>query len=138
MSPSAIQSLDNLRQRTAVVYDGFCPFCTSYVQLQRFRETIGPVELVDAREHPDLSRSLIDAGYDLDQGMVFSWQGELFHGEDSLHRIALLSSKVGIANRLMAKMFQNAAVCRAMYPLLRSGRNAALALLRRPKLSSSR
>ncbi len=137
MSPSTIHSLEDLRARTAVVYDGFCPFCTNYVRLQRFRTTIGPVDLIDAREHPVLARALTAAGYDLDDGMVFSWQGELYHGDDSLNRIALLSSKSGVANRIMAMMFSSPAVCRVAYPFLRMGRNAALAMLRRPKLNSS-
>jgi predicted DCC family thiol-disulfide oxidoreductase YuxK len=36
-----------------IIYDGDCPFCCAYVRLHRFREDIGPVELLSARDADD-------------------------------------------------------------------------------------
>ena len=32
-----------------IIYDGQCPFCSRYVRLVRLRDSLGQVELVDAR-----------------------------------------------------------------------------------------
>src|SRR5690606_25765599 len=37
-----------------IVYDGDCPFCTSYIRLLRIRDAAGPVRLVNAREDHDV------------------------------------------------------------------------------------
>ena len=42
---------------TYVVYDGECPFCSSYVKLLRLREAAGSIVLLNAREdHPVVRR----------------------------------------------------------------------------------
>ena len=114
-----------------VVYDGECPFCTSFVKLVRLRETLGPVELVNARTaHPVVER-LRHAGFDLNEGMAFVHQGVVHHGDEAVHRLALLSTPVGPFNAMNRWVFESPARARALYPFLRAGRNAALKLLGR-------
>ena len=119
-----------------VVYDGDCPFCSRYVAFQRFRETVGRVELVDGRERPSIAASLGVAGYPLDTGMVLVWRGEIYHGDACIHRLALLSSGSGLFNQLNAAIFGNRTVARVLYPILRKGRDAVLWVLGRSRFSS--
>lgn len=42
--------------RNLLLYDGDCPFCSNYVQLMQLRKTIGPLDVLNMREHPDWRR----------------------------------------------------------------------------------
>lgn len=117
-----------------LIYDGGCPFCSAYVQLFRFREAVGTVHLIDAREGGPLVDELVQSGMDLDEGMVLKMAGRLYHGDDCVHALALMSGDQSFFNRLNAWVFKSPARSRFLYPILRAGRNAALALLGRRKL----
>lgn len=118
-----------------IVYDGECPFCSSYVRLLRLRQSIGPVRLVDARSSDPLVEALKAAGVDLDEGMVLKLGDRIYHGDECVHTLALLSTSVGLFNRLNAALFRSRTASRALYPILRTGRNAVLSLLGRRKIS---
>lgn len=120
-----------------IIYDGDCPFCRNYVRFVRLRETLGPVALVDARGNPGLAQDLARRGYGLDDGMVLMMDGQVYHGDDCLHRLALMSTGNGIFNRLNAWLFRSARVSRVLYPVLRAGRNTTLRLLGRRPISDS-
>lgn len=121
-----------------IVYDGQCPFCSRYVQLVRLRETLGPVKLIDARGGGPEVDALLDAGIDLDEGMALKTGGRIYHGDECINMLALLSTRSGVFNRLNATVFRSRAVSRLLYPALRVGRNVALRLLRREKIGRRR
>lgn len=115
-----------------LIFDGECPVCTAY----SCNVDAGPasVKRVNARTlSPEVQRA-IDAGVDLDEGMVVLHDGQLFHGADAMHRMAMLAPRAGMRNRLNRLIFGNQAVARAIYPSLRAGRNLLLRLLGRQKI----
>ncbi|MFP4539257.1 MAG: thiol-disulfide oxidoreductase DCC family protein [Dichotomicrobium sp.] len=118
-----------------VVYDGECPFCSAYVRLVRLREAVGPVELLDARAHPGLVAELHAEGIDLNETMAVRYGGRTYVGAEAMEVLSLLSSDSGRANRLFARIFRDGRRARRLYPWLRSGRNLALRLLGRKKLT---
>ena len=59
-----------------IIYDGDCPFCSSYVALLRLREQYD-VRLVDARKEPALAAQY---GLDLNEGMIVDLDGKVHHG----------------------------------------------------------
>lgn len=130
----AVQATRDGHKGATIVYDGGCPFCTAYVRLVRLREAVGPVSLVDARGGGPLVDEIAAAKLDLDDGMVLKLDGVLYHGDECLNRLALLSTSSGAFNRLNARLFSNPAAARIAYPMLRAGRNLALRLLGRQKL----
>jgi predicted DCC family thiol-disulfide oxidoreductase YuxK len=117
-----------------IVYDGDCPFCSRYVKLVRLREALGPVSIINAREGGPLVDEVVEAGLDLDEGMVLKVDGQLFHGDDCIHRLALLSTPSGVFNHVNRAIFRSPRVSRLLYPLFRSGRNLVLRLLGRKKI----
>jgi predicted DCC family thiol-disulfide oxidoreductase YuxK len=121
-----------------VVYDGQCPFCSRYVSLLRLRDTLGRVELVDARNGGPIVDEIVAAGIDLDEGMTLKMNGRLYHGAECIHRLALLSTPSTTFNRINRAIFRRDAISRALYPVLRSGRNAVLRVLGRPKFENPR
>src|SRR5215469_13364692 len=89
-----------------VYYDGNCPLCRSYTRMMRLRETVGRVDLVDAREAPDAVSRFSSLGLNkIDDGFVVDANGRLYHGADALHMLALLTAPVGVFNRINAAIF---------------------------------
>lgn len=119
-----------------IVYDGDCPFCANYIRFTRLRQAAGKVELIDARSDHPIIAEITRAGLDLDEGMVMKQGGQLFHGDDVVHRLALMTTGSGPFNAAMAAVFKSPRRARALYPWLRAGRNAALMLLGRGKIAN--
>src|SRR5438046_960309 len=70
-----------------IIYDGDCPFCSSYVALLRLREQYD-VHLVDARKEPAVAARY---GLDLNEGMVVDLDGQVHHGARAMSLLARLS-----------------------------------------------
>jgi predicted DCC family thiol-disulfide oxidoreductase YuxK len=122
--------------RLTVYYDGDCPLCRSYTRMMRLRETIGRVDLVDARQAPDAVSRFSSLGLKIDEGFVVDANGRLYHGADALHALALLTSPVGVFNRINPIIFSRPRLAAFLYPLLVRGRAWLLWLLgRKPILS---
>jgi predicted DCC family thiol-disulfide oxidoreductase YuxK len=117
-----------------ILYDGDCPFCRSYLHMQRLRQAIGPVRLVNARDGGPEVTAATEAGLDLDQGMVLSYEGRLYHGDACMNMLALLSDDRRLLARLVNWLFASRNRASALYPLLRAGRNLTLRLLSRRRL----
>jgi predicted DCC family thiol-disulfide oxidoreductase YuxK len=120
----------------AIVYDGDCPFCSRYVKLLKLRDTIGPVELIDARDANPVVQTINAAGIDLDSGFVFIFAGRCYHAEEAIHRLALLTTPVGLFNRTTVAVFRSPVASKIFYPVLLFGRNMVLRLKSRDKLNS--
>ena len=112
-----------------IIYDGDCPFCSSYVRLLRLRETFGEVELIDARGRPELVEELARQNLNLDEGMVLVLNGEYFHGSECIHRLALLATPSNTFNRINRLIFERERLATVLYPILRAGRNLSLKIL---------
>jgi predicted DCC family thiol-disulfide oxidoreductase YuxK len=126
-------------EELAIIYDRQCPVCTAYscsVDVDE-RQASG-VKRINARSADDpLVRQAVEAGLDLDDGMVVVHQGRLYHGADALNIMARLAPDRGLGNRLNRLLFGNRTVARLSYPALRAGRNLLLKILGRKKIKDS-
>ena len=111
-----------------VVYDGECIFCRNFARLLRLRESVGPVELLDARSGDPRVIAYQRQGYDLNQGMLFVWQGRVYHAAAAMQALAALTTPVTWFNRLAAAMFSHPTAARLCYPVLNGGRMLLLFL----------
>lgn len=119
-----------------LVYDGQCPFCSTYSRTLRLEAAAGRLTLVDARgDHPVLAE-IRARGLDLDEGMVLKANGEFHHGADCLNRLALLASNESAAGRINRRLFARPRVAAACYPALRFARNLALRLMGRSRIGA--
>jgi predicted DCC family thiol-disulfide oxidoreductase YuxK len=119
-----------------LIYDGECPVCSAYVTYVRFRESVGRVQLVNARSAREWFDRVQAQGLDLDEGMVLVYGGRFYHGADCIHMLALLSTPSGVFNRLNAAIFRRPRLARWLYPVLRAGRNMLLRILGRSRINS--
>jgi predicted DCC family thiol-disulfide oxidoreductase YuxK len=127
-----------MRDGITIIYDGQCPFCTSYVSMMRLRETAGPVELVDARSGDPRVAEAVEAGLDLDRGMVVIWKGRKFFGEDAVHLLATLSDPRGFMNAVQRALFGSPRRAALLYPLLARGRRLFLRVVGRRTIAEAR
>jgi predicted DCC family thiol-disulfide oxidoreductase YuxK len=109
-----------------IIYDGDCIFCQNYARYVRLRETVGRVELLDARSNDPRLSTYWQRGYDFNEGMLFVYKGSVYYGSDAVHVLAGLSSPISWFNRLNRAIFASRTVSRVLYPLLKLGRRAAL------------
>jgi predicted DCC family thiol-disulfide oxidoreductase YuxK len=114
-----------------VVYDGECPFCSSYVTLYRIRQQTDHVHLIDARSGHPLVADIRRAGFDLDVGMVVKFEGRFYHGAEAMNVLAILGSGSGFFNRLNRALFRHPRLSRILYPWMVRGRLLVLRMLGR-------
>lgn len=114
-----------------LVYDRDCPFCSAAAHMVRIKQAVGELQIVNAREAGDseVMRAIDAEGMDLNEGIVVSFEGRLYHGQDALHLLAMIGSKSGWLNRLNVALFRNRTTVRLAYPVMKGVRNAALRLL---------
>jgi predicted DCC family thiol-disulfide oxidoreductase YuxK len=120
-----------------VVYDGQCPFCSSFVLLYRIREHAKHVHLIDARSAHPIVDEVNRQRLDLNEGMVVKFRGRLYHGSEAMNILAILGSGKTVFNRLNRVLFRRPGVARLLYPLLARGRLITLRLLGRPLISGT-
>jgi predicted DCC family thiol-disulfide oxidoreductase YuxK len=119
-----------------LVYDEECPLCDAYCRVVRLRESVGELRLVNAREDSAVMQEITRQGLDIDQGMVLKVDGMLYYGSDAIHALSLMSSASGAANRINYWIFRSRSRSRFLYPVLRSGRNFLLKVLRKTKINN--
>ncbi|MBC8048523.1 MAG: DUF393 domain-containing protein [Chitinophagales bacterium] len=120
-----------------IVYDGECPFCTRYAKLVRLRETVGPVRIIDARSDDPLVAEVKAAGLDLDEGMAVKFNGRIYHGDECVHLLSLLTTPSGLVNRFMKTVFSSRRMSRIFYPWMVAGRNLSLRAMGNKKIGAS-
>jgi predicted DCC family thiol-disulfide oxidoreductase YuxK len=120
--PVLSSAMDKIR----LIYDGDCPFCSKYAQLVRFREAVGEVQMLNAREHPEVVNEMKAKGVNLDKGMALTINDNVYHGADAVNRIALMSTGSGAFNAFTAAVFKSRLLSKTVYPVLKVARKAAL------------
>lgn len=128
------ESVARKPQTLSIFYDGECPFCTSYVRYYRLNDGEITVSMVNLRNHPEKVAEFDASGLNVDDGMVVILDGETYHGSEAVHVLALLSTRIGVFNKVNRWVFSRRRLARVLYPIMVGGRNLLLALLGRSKI----
>ncbi|PLS20457.1 thiol-disulfide oxidoreductase DCC family protein [Neptunicoccus cionae] len=120
-----------MTQTLKIVYDGDCPFCARYVRFIRLKDTVGDVDLIDARSDDPAVEQVRATGVNLNDGMALIDGDRIYFGDECIHRLALMSTPSGLFNRLNAAVFRSPALSRLLYPVLKTGRAITLRLMGR-------
>ena len=123
-------------KKVLLVYDRECPVFHNYCQTVRIRESVGELQVVNAREQSDLMDEITARGFDVDQGMVLKLGEQFYYGADAIHALALISTRTGILNRMNYWLFSSKRLSHILYPVLRFLRNLLLKLLGRHKINN--
>lgn len=120
-----------------LVYDGECPICSAYCKALAIRQLESRFEIVNARQYHPILEIINEKGLDMEEGFVLKIENEYFHGADAIHRLALISTGIGLFNRLNYLIFKSTYSSKILYPFLRTGRNIILFLLGRRKMDEA-
>jgi predicted DCC family thiol-disulfide oxidoreductase YuxK len=123
------------KEEIILVYDQECPFCYHYSQLIRIKKDFGKLTMINARDDHKVVKDIKKLGFDLNKGMIVKIAEQYYHGADALNILALLSSRSGLFNKLNYWCFKSKTISVWLYPILRSGRNLVLVLLRKNKIT---
>ena len=119
-----------------LVYDKECPACNNYCQMVRIRESVGELQLVDAREASPIMDEITAANLDIDEGMVLKMNDQLYYGADAIHALSMISSRSGLFNRMTYWVFKSKRASHVLYPILKMGRLVLLKLMRKTKINN--
>ncbi|MBN9288130.1 MAG: DUF393 domain-containing protein [Gammaproteobacteria bacterium] len=112
-------------QTVYIIYDGDCPFCSNCAKALRIKETIGSLKLINAREE-NIQSLLNGQQFDLNEGMLVIMEGKYYHGAQAAYILSLLSTRVGLFNKLNFLLFHKLFLARMLYPVFRGIRNVIL------------
>jgi len=116
-----------------ILYDGACPFCSAYVRYSRLKARIGEIDLVDARQAPDLVSAYAADGYAIDDSFIV----------DDGRRVLVHGAAMAFIHGQLAPrwtglpLLADPRLLDAVYPALRSMRNGALRLLGVPLIAAA-
>jgi len=119
-----------------LVYDKQCPVCDVYCRIARIRESAGTLRRVNARDAGTIMDEITAAGLDIDEGMVLKVGTTLYYGADAIHVLSLMSSRLGVFNRLTYWMFRSRSFSAILYPSFRFLRNLLLKLLHKSRINN--
>lgn len=122
--------------KVLLVYDKQCPACDFYCNLVQIKESVGELQLVDAREDSAVMAEITQLGLDIDQGMVLKLDGQIYYGPEAINMLSLIGSRSGFFNRLNYWLFSSPRMSAVLYPVFRSLRNLLLKALRVTKINN--
>ena len=130
------QEVEDLVGEIDLIYDSHCPACDYYCHLVKIRESLGPLNLIDTRDNPDILQQITARGWDIDEGMVLRVADQLYYGSEAIHLLSLLGTSSGLFNRLNFWIFKSAQRADICYPLLRACMGLLLKILRRSRINN--
>jgi predicted DCC family thiol-disulfide oxidoreductase YuxK len=118
-----------------LLYDGDCPACSAYVAMARLRQRCPDLRILSARSEPALVAKLRRDGYEINEGMVLSLDGQIHFAAEATRMIAILGRASPSRWRKRALGFIGTAPwARLLYPWLNRGRQLLLWMLGRRRI----
>ena len=119
-----------------LVYDKQCPLCDYYCRKIDVSDMHGRLVRIDAREESEIMAEITARVLDIDEGMVLKIGDDLYYGADAINKLALLSSKSGLFNRIASATFSWRPMARLLYPMMKFCRNLLLKMLGRSRINN--
>ena len=88
------------KKHIQLIYDKECPVCRWYCHIIRIRQSLGNLEIINAREDSELINNISRQGFDLNQGMLLKIDNNFYTDAEAIHILALMSTRSDIFNRM--------------------------------------
>ena len=109
------------------IYDGECPFCNHFAELLELKSKINKITIHDGRKNPEIIKSLLDKGYDIDRGAILLKDNDIFHGAEAINKICKqINNPSGKLLKLLSNIFKSDQRTNLLFPFLVRARRLAL------------
>ena len=109
------------------IYDGECPFCNHFAELLELKSKINKITILDGRKNPEIIKSLLDKGYDIDRGAILLNDNDIFHGAEAINKICKqINNPSGKLLKLLSNIFKSDKRTNLLFPFLVRARRLAL------------
>ena len=109
------------------IYDGECPFCNHFAELLELKSKINKITILDGRKNPEIIKSLLYKGYDIDRGAILLKDNDIFHGAEAINKICnQINNPSGKLLKLLSNIFKSDKRTNLLFPLLVRARRLAL------------
>ena len=109
------------------IYDGECPFCNHFAELLELKSKINKITILDGRKNPEIIKSLLDKGYDIDRGAILLKDNDIFHGAEAINKICKqINNPSGKLLKLLSNIFKSHKRTNLLFPFLVRARRLAL------------
>ena len=109
------------------IYDGECPFCNHFAELLELKSKINKITILDGRKNPEIIKSLLDKGYDIDRGAILLKDNDIFHGAEAINKICKqINNPSGKLLKLLSNIFKSDQRTILLFPFLVRARRLAL------------
>ena len=109
------------------IYDGECPFCNHFAELLELKSKINKITILDGRKNPEIIKSLLEKGYDIDRGAILLKDGDIFHGAEAINKICnQINNPSGKLLKLLSNIFKSNKRTNLLFPFLVRARRFAL------------
>lgn len=122
------------KNKIYLIYDDDCLLCRQSAKALRLKKAVGQLATINARSHHPLVKEAIQKGYDLNEGIIVKYNDQFYYGTDAIHVLALLSTPVGIFNRLNSLIFRHTLSAKLLYPFFKTIRKLLLIIRKTPKI----
>ena len=109
------------------IYDGECPFCNHFAELLEMKSKIINIKILDGRKNLSLIRSLLEKGYDIDNGAILLKDDHIFHGAEAINTICKeITNPSNNLLKILSIAFKSNKRAKLLFPLLIRARRLAL------------
>ncbi len=109
------------------IYDGECPFCNHFAELLEIKSEIINIKILDGRKNLTLIESLLEKGYDLDNGAILLKDEDILHGADAINTICKqITNPSSSLLMILSTVFESNKRTNLIFPLLVRARRFAL------------
>lgn len=121
------------QDKNYLLYDGECPFCTSFSKFYELKKALPNIEIVSMRDAARLQALSLPQDLDFNKGMILVLEdGRILQGEPAFHLINNNVQKTSLRDHIVIGMNSIKPVTKVVYPLLFKMR---LAVLKAKKVS---
>ena len=115
-----------------LVYDGGCPFCSSFAQRAELQGGLPDLKIRDGRADHALRAELAGRGYRLANGAMLLEGDRIWHGSAAIAELNRRMNPSDALLQVLQQVFRNEGCAHQLYPALLLARRLALAVQGRP------
>ena len=115
-----------------LVYDGGCPFCSSFAQRAELQGGLPDLKIRDGRADHALRAELAGRGHRLANGAMLLEGERIWHGSAAIAELNRRMNPSDALLQVLQQVFRNEGRAHQLYPALLLARRLALAVQGRP------